>query len=82
MKLVSIFKISLLVAAMLSLSACIVAPIAPPQPAYQTPQPVAVEPVAPAPYYAAPAVGYIWLFNPVYGWGWRHPRHGWHRGWH
>ncbi len=33
------------------------------------------------PSYALPAPGYVWLYNPQYGWGYRHPNHGWHRGW-
>lgn len=34
-----------------------------------------------APAYAAPAPGYVWRFHRHYGWGWWHPRYGWHRGW-
>ena len=34
-----------------------------------------------APTYAAPAIGFVWEFHPRFGWGWRHPQHGWHRGW-
>lgn len=34
-----------------------------------------------APTYPAPAVGFIWAFHPRFGWGWRHPQQGWHRGW-
>lgn len=34
-----------------------------------------------APTYPAPAVGFLWEFHPRYGWGWRHPHRGWHRGW-
>lgn len=33
------------------------------------------------PTYAVPGPGYAWAHNPRYGWGWRHPSHGWHRGW-
>lgn len=48
-------------------------------------QPVMVVPhpgvVYVAPAYPAPAVGFIWEFHPRYGWGWRHPQRGWHRGW-
>jgi hypothetical protein len=34
-----------------------------------------------APTYAPPAVGFVWEFHPRFGWGWRHPHRGWHRGW-
>lgn len=34
-----------------------------------------------APTYAVPGVGYAWQYNAYYGWGWRHPSYGWHRGW-
>jgi hypothetical protein len=34
-----------------------------------------------APSYPIPAPGYAWAYHPNYGWGWRHPDHGWHRGW-
>jgi hypothetical protein len=34
-----------------------------------------------APTYPAPAVGFVWAYHPRFGWGWRHPEHGWHRGW-
>ena len=42
-----------------------------------------VEPVGVyvAPTYASPGVGWAWAYHPQYGWGWRHPDHGWHRGW-
>ena len=33
------------------------------------------------PTYALPAPGYVWLYHPRFGWGYRHPQHGWHRGW-
>ena len=33
------------------------------------------------PTYAVPAVGYVWGYHPHYGWDYRHPQHGWHRGW-
>ena len=54
------------------LAGCVVAPVAP----YE---PVGVAYVGPA--YAMPAPGYIWVHHARHGWGWRHPRHGWHRGW-
>ncbi len=34
-----------------------------------------------APTYATPGPGYAWGYHGRYGWGWRHPRYGWHRGW-
>jgi long-subunit fatty acid transport protein len=34
-----------------------------------------------APTYALPAPGYAWQHHGRFGWGWRHPSHGWHRGW-
>jgi hypothetical protein len=69
-----------------SLGACI---IAPPRGYYgnggggyaQVGVQVAPVEVAPAPYYAQPGPGYIWLNNVSFGWGWRHPNNGWHRGW-
>ncbi len=33
------------------------------------------------PTYAVPQVGYVWGYHPYYGWGYRHPQYGWHRGW-
>ena len=35
-----------------------------------------------APDYASPGPGYAWEYHAQYGWGWRHPQYGWHRGWH
>lgn len=34
-----------------------------------------------APTYAIPAPGYAWRYHATQGWGWWHPRYGWHRGW-
>lgn len=34
-----------------------------------------------APTYPMPAPGYMWDYHPMFGWGWRHPGYGWHRGW-
>lgn len=34
------------------------------------------------PAYQSPGVGWVWEFNPRFGWGWHHPHYGWHRGWH
>lgn len=59
-----------------TLSGCVVAPVGPP---VYGPPPAVV--VAPAPYYAMPAPGYVWGRHPYHGYGWRHPHHGWHRGW-
>jgi hypothetical protein len=63
------------VAALASASGCIVAPL--------EPRPIAVGPprVYMAPTYASPGVGWAWDSHPTYGYGWRHPDHGWHRGW-
>ena len=56
------------------LSGCVVAPA---QPVYAAPPGVAYV----APTYASPGVGFVWNYNPRYGYGWHHPRYGWHRGW-
>ena len=34
-----------------------------------------------APTYAMPGPGYAWQYHGRFGWGWRHPHNGWHRGW-
>ncbi len=34
-----------------------------------------------APTYAIPGPGYLWRYHRRFGWGWWHPRYGWHRGW-
>lgn len=66
------------------------APTSSPQPVVVQPSQVAVMPqavVVPpgvvyvAPTYPAPQVGFVWAYHPRFGWGWRHPAHGWHRGW-
>ncbi|VVE09165.1 hypothetical protein PMO31116_02514 [Pandoraea morbifera] len=57
-----------------SLSGCVVAPV----------EPAAVAPagvVYVAPVGVAPGPGYAWRYHPHYGWGWWHPRYGWHRDW-
>lgn len=62
------------------LSGCVIAPpVVHPvyRPVYVTPPGV----VYIAPTYVLPAPGYVWQYHPTYGWGWRHPAHGWHRGW-
>ncbi len=67
-----------------ALSGCVMAPVAM-QPAYDYGGPgvYAAPPgvVYVAPTYAIPAPGYAWQYNAHFGWGWRHPHHGWHRGW-
>ena len=65
-----------------TLCGCVVAPT---RPVVVAP-PVTVEAAPPgvvyvAPTYAMPAPGYTWSYNARFGWGWRHPRLGWHRGW-
>lgn len=65
-------------AAALTLSGCVVAPAHPGGYGYSAPAGV----VYVAPTYAMPAVGYAWQYHGRHGWGWRHPHHGWHRGWH
>ena len=63
-----------------ALSGCVIAPpVVHPvnRPAYITPPGV----VYIAPTYVLPAPGYVWQYHPNYGWGWRHPDNGWHRGW-
>ena len=62
-----------------ALSGCVIAPpVVHPvyRPVYVTPPGV----VYIAPTYVLPAPGYVWQYNPNFGWGWRHPDHGWHRG--
>lgn len=63
----------------ITLAGCIVTParvaVAPPEVVV----PAGVVYVAPT--YAVPAPGYVWGHHPRYGWGYRHPSHGWHRGW-
>jgi len=59
--------------ALAALSGCVVAP---PRAAVVAPAGVYV-----APTYASPGVGWVWEFHPEFGWGWRHPQYGWHRGW-
>ena len=68
------------VAASLSLSACVVAPL-PPAAQYPS-EPVVVAPMAPPPPYSeaitvAPAPGYIWIGG---FWGWGGGRYAWHAG--
>lgn len=65
--------------ATVALSGCVVAPVdyGYADSAYAAPPGV----VYVAPTYVMPGPGYVWQFNARYGWGWHHPRHGWHRGW-
>ena len=74
MKIRSLPWTTALAAALLSLSACVAVPAR---------HGVVVEaaPVYVAPTYESPGVGWVWEYHPVYGWGWHHPVHGWHRGW-
>ena len=69
------------VCATAALGGCVVAPIGM-EPAYggrgyATPAGA----VYVAPTYAIPAPGYAWQYHSRFGWGWRHPNQGWHRGW-
>jgi len=58
----------------LMLGGCVVAPT---QPLYAAPPGV----VYVGPTYAIPGPGYVWAYHVHYGWGWYHPKYGWHRGW-
>ena len=76
-----IFSVCLMAAS----TGCVVAP-APHRPVVVAPAgpAVVIEPapvITVAPTYAMPAPGYVWVQHPRFGWGWRHPVHGWHRGW-
>ena len=71
-----------LAVSVLGLQACVVAP--PQSAVYVSPPPGVVVPpgvVYVAPTYPAPSIDFVWEFHPQYGWGWRHPQRGWHRGW-
>jgi len=59
-----------------ALSGCVVVP-AGVDPGYGAPSGA----VYVAPTYAMPGAGYAWQYHARNGWGWRHPGHGWHRGW-
>lgn len=56
----------------LPLAGCVVAPVVP---AYGSPAGVAYV----APTYPIPGPGYRWAYRANFGWGWYHPRYGWHR---
>ncbi|MES2951393.1 MAG: hypothetical protein V4858_22910 [Pseudomonadota bacterium] len=58
------------------LSGCVVVPA---DPGYGYGAPAGAVYVAPT--YAVPGAGYAWQHHGRHGWGWRHHRHGWHRGW-
>ncbi|MEO8154016.1 MAG: hypothetical protein ABI605_13170 [Rhizobacter sp.] len=66
--------VALATAVVMAFSGCIVVP---PRAAVV----VAPSPVYVAPTYVSPGGGWVWEFHPQFGWGWRHPQHGWHRGW-
>lgn len=68
-----VFLSVVVLAASAALAGCVVA-----RPAYVAPAGVAYV----GPGYAAPAPGYGWEYHARFGWGWRHPVYGWHRGWH
>jgi uncharacterized protein YcfJ len=51
--------------------------LAPPPPGVMAP--VGVTYIAPT--YGSPGVGWVWEYNARFGWGWHHPRYGWHQGW-
>ena len=69
-----------IITGMLLLAGCVVAPVpvrvAPPVAVVAPPGVVYVRPA-----YPLPGPGYAWAYHPRYGWGWRHPAYGWHRGW-
>ncbi|MDR6539752.1 hypothetical protein [Variovorax soli] len=73
----NLFFAAALVAATAPLTGCVVAPAVPARHAHVAPAGVAYV----APVYAMPAPGYVWEYHPRFGWGWRHPVYGWHRGW-
>ena len=56
-----------------ALVGCVVAPVGP----YGVEGPRGGVYVTPT--YPMPAPGYVWSFHATYGWGWHHPRRGWHR---
>ena len=52
-------------------------PIIAPPPGVVVPAGVSYEP----PAYASPGADWKWVYDQRYGWGWSHPRYGWHRDW-
>ncbi len=58
------------------LSGCV---LAPPPVVQVAPVPAGVTYIGPN--YPLPGPGYAWQYHPQNGWGWFHPRFGWHRGW-
>jgi hypothetical protein len=71
--------LGLVIAMIGAVSGCIIAPAPPPGPPPGVVVPPGVVYVEPA--YPMPAPGYVWAYHPGFGWGWRHPNYGWHRGW-
>ncbi len=72
--------LGLLIAMVGAVSGCVIAPVAaPPGPPVGVMVPPGVVYVGPT--YAIPGSDYIWAYHPAFGWGWRHPAYGWHRGW-
>jgi len=69
-----------IITGMLLLAGCVAAPVpvrvAPPVAVIAPPGVVYARPA-----YPLPGLGYAWAYHPRYGWGWRHPAYGWHRGW-
>lgn len=84
---IKLASVVLTTSAAVLMSGCVVAPL--PLRHVVRIQQVIVEPVytPPAgvvyvqPTYAIPAPGYVWQYHANFGWGWRHPNYGWHRGW-
>ena len=69
------------VCATVALAGCVVAPVGV-EPGYGGRAYVAPPGVVyVAPTYAVPGPGYAWQYHGRFGWGWRHPGNGWHRGW-
>ena len=76
MKILNIRLLTATAALATALSGCVVAPVGV-RPVYAAPAGV----VYVAPTYAIPAPGYAWGYHGYNGWGWHHPRYGWHSGW-